>query len=124
MVPKNEGVEVRAENIDERPAQERSEAPKLPFDLDPPEKDSPTKEEGQTVNPTMARTSRNPASGQDFGASSKKDGSTISMTEPEKKPSVRKKLEECKKISEDRQSAKNLAKELDKITPPKKPDVR
>ena len=46
------------------------------------------------------------------------------MTEPEKKPSVRKKLEECKKISEDRQSAKNLAKELDKITPPKKPDVR
>ena len=123
MVPKEKQIEVKAENIDERPPQERNEVPRLNIKTFSSEKE-PAKEEKQTVNPTMARTSRNPASGQDFGASSKKDGSTISMTEPEKKPSVRKKLEECKKISEDRQSAKNLAKELDKITPPKKPDVR
>ena len=37
---------------------------------------------------------------------------------------VRKKLEECKKISDEKQAAKTLAKELEKIAPPKKPDVR
>ena len=123
MVPKKKEVEVQAENIDERPPQERNEAPRLHIVSDPPE-ETPTKEEKQTVNPTMARTSGDPASGQDLGARSKKDGSMISTTEPESRPSVRKKLEECKKISDERQSAKTLAKELEKISPPKKPDMR
>ena len=71
-VPKKDGIEVRAENIDERPPQERSESPRTPEEP-VNEKPSPTKEEGQTVNPTMARTSRDPASGQDFGPRLKKD---------------------------------------------------
>ncbi|MBR2551048.1 MAG: hypothetical protein IKE92_13730, partial [Clostridiales bacterium] len=74
--------------------------------------------------PTMARTSRDPASGQESGKKSKKDETIISTTEPESRPSVRKKLEECKKISDEKQAAKTLAKELEKIAPPKKPDVR
>ena len=36
---------------------------------------APTKEEAQTANPTMARTSRDPASGQDFEKKSKKETS-------------------------------------------------
>lgn len=120
MVPKEKQIAVRAENVDSRPPQERTDAPKEP---DSPEKTS-TKEEKQTANPTMARTSRDPASGQESGKKSKKDETIISTTEPESRPSVRKKLEECKKISDEKQAAKTLAKELEKIAPPKKPDVR
>ncbi len=120
MVPKEKQIAVRAENVDSRPPQERTDAPKEP---DPPEK-TPAKEEKQTANPTMARTSRDPASGQESGKKSKKDETIISTTEPESRPSVRKKLEECKKISDEKQAAKTLAKELEKIAPPKKPDVR
>ena len=122
-VPKKEGIEVRAENIDGRPAPERNDSPKKD-DPTPPENPTPTKEEGQITNPTMARTSRDPASGQESGKKSKKDETIISTTEPESRPSVRKKLEECKKISDEKQAAKSLAKELEKIAPPKKPDVR
>ena len=120
MVPKEKQIAVRAENVDSRPPQERTDTPKEP---DPPEK-TPAKEEKQTANPTMARTSRDPASGQESGKKSKKDETIISTTEPESRPSVRKKLEECKKISDEKQAAKSLAKELEKIAPPKKPDVR
>ena len=120
MVPKEKQIAVRAENVDSRPPQERTDAPKEP---DPLEK-TPAKEEKQTANPTMARTSRDPASGQESGKKSKKDETIISTTEPESRPSVRKKLEECKKISDEKQAAKTLAKELEKIAPPKKPDVR
>ena len=120
MVPKEKQIAVRAENVDSRPPQERTDAPKEP---DLPEK-TPAKEEKQTANPTMARTSRDPASGQESGKKSKKDETIISTTEPESRPSVRKKLEECKKISDEKQAAKTLAKELEKIAPPKKPDVR
>ena len=120
MVPKEKQIAVRAENVDSRPPQERTDTPKEP---DPPEK-TPAKEEKQTANPTMARTSRDPASGQESGKKSKKDETIISTTEPESRPSVRKKLEECKKISDEKQAAKTLAKELEKIAPPKKPDVR
>ena len=123
MVPKEKQIAVRAENVDSRPPQERNEAPRLHIETTPPEKD-PAKEEKQTANPTMARTSRNPASGQESGKKSKKDETIISTTEPESRPSVRKKLEECKKISDEKQAAKSLAKELEKIAPPKKPDVR
>ena len=122
-VPKKEGVEAKVENAEDRPSQERSETPKSQ-ETSTPEKTNPTKEEGQSVNPTMARTSRDPASGQESGKKSKKDETIISTTEPESRPSVRKKLEECKKISDEKQAAKTLAKELEKIAPPKKPDVR
>ena len=106
-VPKKDGIEVRAENIDERPPQERSDEPKAP-DAPVPEKTNPTKEEGQTVNPTMARTSRDPASGQDYGQRSRKDGKATSTTEPEKRPSVRKKIEQAKVVAAEKQAAKVL----------------
>ncbi|MDY6338792.1 MAG: PcfB family protein [Saccharofermentans sp.] len=123
MVPKKEGVEVRAENIDERPAQERSDDPKLPFELDQPDDNSPTKEEGQTANPTMARTSKDPASGQDLGKNSTRS-EKLTGTIPEERPSVRKELERCKEISDKRQTAKQLMKDLEKFAPPSKIDAR
>ena len=123
-VPKKEGVEVRAENIDERPSQERNDAPKEPEEPVQTENPSPTKEEAQTANPTMARTSRDPASGQDFGKSSTKGERQILLVDQDKKPSVRKKLEECKKIADERQPAKDLAKAMQKIVPNKTPDQR
>lgn len=117
-VPKKEGVEVRAENIEERSPQEISETAKVPQNSGPDET-APTKEEGQTVNPTMARTSRDPASGQGFEQRSRKDDRTTSMARPEDRPSVRKKLEEAKKISAEKQVAKDLAKVLQKTSPTK-----
>lgn len=115
-VPKKEDVEVRAENIDERPAPERSDGGKT-TDAPAPEKTNPTKEEGQTVNPTMARTSRDPASGQDFGPRSKKGENTISSTDAEMRPSVREKLEKAKEIAAEKQAAKQLSRMLDKTAP-------
>ncbi len=114
-VPKREGVEVRAENIDERPPQERAEAPKTPDEPAPAKKDAPTREEGQTANPTMARTSRDPASGQDYGQRSRKDEPKIFSADPEKRPSVRKKLEEAKSVAAEKQFTKDLTKMLDKV---------
>lgn len=113
-VPKREGVEVRAENIDERPPQERNEAPKTQDEPAPAKKDVPTKEEGQTANPTMARTSRDPASGQDYGQRSRKDEPRIFSADPEKRPSVKKKLEEAKAVAAEKQFTKELTKMLDK----------
>lgn len=117
-VPKKEGIEVRAENIDARPPQERTipgEAKKDPGS----DETFPTKEEGQTVNPTMARTSRDPASGLGSGQRSRKGNRTTFTVNPEDRPSVRKKLEEAKKISADKQVAKNLVKSLHRSGPPK-----
>ena len=117
-VPKKEGIEVRAENIDARPPQERTipgEAQKDPG-LD---ETFPTKEEGQTVNPTMARTSRDPASGLGSEQRSRKGNRTTFTVNPEDRPSVRKKLEEAKKISADKQVAKDLVKSLHRSGPPK-----
>ena len=112
-VPKKEGIEVRAENIDEKQPQERSDGSKTP-DAPVPEKTNPTKEEGQTVNPTMARTSQDPASGPNFGPRSKKGGSTISSADPELRPSVREKLEKAKVAAAEKQVAKDFMKALDK----------
>ena len=114
-VPKKEGVEVRAENIDERPPQERNEAPKTPDA--PIEKDAPTKEDGQTANPTMARTSRDPASGQDYGPRLKKDERKIFTDAPENRPSVKKKLDDAKAEAAKRQASKELSKMLEKTAP-------
>lgn len=114
-VPKKEGIEVRAENIDERPTQERNVSPKTSDNLTNPVKDEPVKEEPQTANPTMARTSRDPASGQDFDKRSKKDERSILSADPENRPSVRKKLEECKKIAKEKQAAKDMARTVKKV---------
>lgn len=116
-VPKKDGIEVRAENIDERPAPERSDAPKAADAPTPTEKGSPTKEDGQTSNPTMARTSRDPASGQDYGKNSRKEEVKTSSLNPEDRPSVRKKLEEAKAVVAERQASKELSKMLEKTTP-------
>ena len=113
-VPKREGVEVRAENIDERPPQERNEAPKTQDEPVPAKKDVPTKEEGQAANPTMARTSRDPASGQDYGQRSRKDEPRIFSADPEKRTSVKKKLEEAKAVAAEKQFTKELTKMFDK----------
>ena len=117
-VPKKEGIEVRAENIEERSPQERT----IPGELhkEPvPDETFPTKEKGQTTNPTMARTSRDPASGLGSEQKSRKESRMTSMALPENRPSVRKKLEEAKKISADKQVAKNLVKALQKPSPTK-----
>lgn len=115
-VPNKESVEVKAENVEEKPVQERSEAPKAKEEK-VTNKPNPTKEEGQTANPTMARTSRDPASGQNFEKRSKnKDSITIS-DDAEKRPSVRKKLEQAKIIAAERQAAKELTKAMEKTVP-------
>ena len=117
-VPKKEGIEVRAENIDARTLQERTipgETKKDPV----PDETFPTKEEGQTVNPTMARTSRDPASGLGSEQRSRKGDRMTYTVNPEDRPSVRKKLEEAKKISAEKQVAKDLVKALHRSGPPK-----
>ena len=108
-VPKKEGIEVRAENVEERPPQERSETASVPNE---PEKAATTKEEGQTVNPTMARTSRDPASGPSFEQKSKNGASKIFSDDPASRPSVRKKLEDAKKVSEAKQKAKAVIRNI------------
>ncbi len=119
-IPKKEGVEVKAENIDERPAQERNESPKTKEDPIP-EKEAPTKEEAQAVNPTMARTSRDPASGQNFEKKSRDGTRSESVIDPDKRPSVRKKLEECKEVAAEKEASKALEKMFDKVTQKQNP---
>ena len=46
------------------------------------------------------------------------------MVDPEKKPSVRKKLEDCRVIAAEKQASKELMRELEKFAPPKKIDPR
>ena len=106
-VPKKEGVEAKVENAEDRPSQERSETPKSQ-ETSTPEKTNPTKEDGQSVNPTMARTSRDPASGPNSAKKSKNKGSKTKSDDPENRPSVRKKLEKAKVISAERQAARML----------------
>jgi len=113
-IPEKKAVEVRAENVDERPPQERNEALKAP---ESSEKEAPTKEAPQTVNPTMARTSRDPASGQDSGQKLRKDESRTSSVDPDKRPSVRKKLEDAKAVAAQKQASKDLSKLLEKTAP-------
>ena len=120
MVPKQESIDVQAENIDEGQAQERKEPDELPFDFNPSEIKSPTKEEGQTANPTMARTSRDPASGQDSGRKSRKSERTAYTSDTGNRPSVKEKLDECKSKAAERQSVKDLMKSLEKFAPPDK----
>ena len=115
-IPKKEDIEVKAENIDERPPQERSDSKKEP-ETTVPENTVPTKEDGQTSNPTMARTRQDPASGHDLGPKSKRDESMISLTDADTRPSVREKLEKAKVIAAEKQAVKELSKLLDKTAP-------
>lgn len=126
LVPKKDGVEVTAENIDARPSQERSETAKTKESAEPikTEKTSPTKETAQTANPTMARTSRSPASGQGLGQRSKVDEKEKSKLVPEERESVRKKLGVCREIAADQKMARNLNKPPKKISPFHKKDLR
>jgi hypothetical protein len=71
----------------------------------------------------MARTSRDPASGQDLGKNSTRS-EKLTGTIPEERPSVKKELERCKEISDKRQTAKQLMKDLEKFAPPSKIDAR
>ena len=122
MVPKKEGVEVRAENVDEKPSQERTETSKTE---DVAKEESPEpKEESQTANPTMARTSGDPASGQDLERNSRTERKVISSTDPKDKPSVRKKLKECKEIADEQNAGKTLAKTVQKLASKHTPDPR
>ena len=120
MVPKKEGIEVKAENVDKRPSQERHETTVTVTPVTP----EPTKEEPQTVNPTMARTSGDPASGQGFEKSLKTESKETSITDPKDRPSVREKLKECKKIADEENSGKKVTKTFRKITPKPKSDLR
>ena len=122
MVPKKEGVEVRAENVDEKPSQERTETTKT--ETVSKETAPEPKEESQTANPTMARTSGDPASGQDLERSSRTERKVISSTDPKDKPSVRKKLKECKEIADEQNAGKTLAKTVKKLAPKHTPDPR
>ena len=122
-VPKKGAVEVKAENIEERPPQERTETSKE-SEKERPEAKAPVKENGQTENPTMARTSRDPASGPGYKQSLTRDESRTASVDTESRPSVRKKLEEAKKISAEKQAAKELAKTMQKVAPVKNSDQR
>lgn len=78
----------------------------------------------QTANPTMARTSGDPASGQDLEKSSRTERKAISSTDPKDRPSVRKKLKECKEIADEQNAGKTLAKTVRKLAPKHTPDPR
>ena len=65
----------------------------------------------------MARTSRDPASGQNFEKRSKNNDYTTISDDAEKRPSVRKKLEQAKIIAAERQAAKELTKAMEKTVP-------
>ena len=92
-VPKKEGVEVKAENVGERD------------------------EVKPDVNPTTARTKSEPASGRDLGQKSKEDECSTISADPEKRPSVREKLQKAKAISAEKQAAKELAKKVGQQLP-------
>ena len=106
-MPKRSIVEARSAYPDDRPAQERNDSPREGLEPAPVEKvmDTPQKEEGQSVNPTMARTTgKETAFGQGFERSSERISETGSTDL--KRPSVRKELERCKKISESQEATK------------------
>ena len=72
----------------------------------------------------MARTSGDPASGQDLERNSRTERKVISSTDPKDKPSVRKKLKECKEIADEQNAGKTLAKTVQKLAPKHTPDPR
>lgn len=118
MIPEEKALQAKAD----RPSQERKETSKTEAVFE--EKVPESKEESQTVNPTMARTSRSPASGQDLEKKSRTEKSIASMIEPESRPSVREKLKECKKVADEQNTGKALAETVQKLAPKHTPDPR
>lgn len=111
LVPAKTEVDVQAENVDERPEQDRNETEKDKEALAEVEaaKDEPAKEEGQNVNPTMARMTDEKASGQESEPPKKKsrtENGGKSATMARKRKSVKAELEDCKAISAEREAKK------------------
>lgn len=115
-VPKVEGdeIEVRAGGVKE--SRERTDTPMEGTEPAPFEKakDTPTKEEGQTVNPTMVRTIEDPVSGPNSGTLHQLGEEERSMVSDKgfigKRSSVKKDLQKCKKIAESRETMKAIQK--------------
>ena len=117
-VPKQSNIEVRSENVDEKPSQERNDSSRQGMEPAPLDKaaDEPNKEEGQTVNPTMARTTKDPASGHALGNSLVPTDEITSTVD--KRPSVRAELERCRKISEANEALKAVQKATKVVAKP------
>ena len=90
MIPKREGVEVKAEEVEDK------------------------------ANPTTARTSKKPAFGQDFVRGTNKNESLTSSADPEQRPSVRKKLENYRKMASENKSSRSHNHRRKKSFPIKK----
>ncbi len=97
MVPKKAATEVKAENIN-------TSSPEV---------------EHQT-NPTTARTSKKPAFGQDFAGGFQKTRVSTSSADPEKRPSVRKKLERYRAVADSRKTSRSHKKGVKKAIPKRK----
>lgn len=97
MVPKKAATEVKAENIN-------NSSPEV---------------EHQT-NPTTARTSKKPAFGQDFASGFQKTRVSTSSADPEKRPSVRKKLERYRAVADSRKTSRSHKKGVKKAIPKRK----
>ena len=128
-VPKQLDVEVKAENIDERPSRERNDSQRTGVEPAPLEKaeDTPHKEEGQMANPTMARTTRGEAFGPGYESLPVSDRQEEKNTFDDltnKRPSVRKELERCKQISESKEAIKAVQRATMAMAKGIKPDPR
>ena len=90
MIPKIEGIEVKAEEVDNK------------------------------INPITARTSKKPAFGQDSVRKANENEVLTSSADPEKRPSVRKKLENFRKMAAENKTSLNHNKGKNKSFPIKK----
>lgn len=97
MVPKKASTEVKAENINNSSPEVEHQA-----------------------NPTTARTSKKPAFGQDFAGGFQKTRVSTSSADPEKRPSVRKKLERYRAVADSRKTSRSRKKGVKKAIPKRK----
>ena len=123
LIPNCPVKEMEEKTSDGQLPRERNDSPMTGTEPAPVEKakDVPSKEEGQTVNPTMARTANDIAFGQDLEKSSvseSKEGKIISEVFGDKRPSVRAELERCRMISEANEALKAVQKATKTIAKP------
>ena len=113
-VPKAADVEVRAENVDQKEPPQRTDAPDRSMKPAPEQKEEKifSKEEGQTVNPTMARTQEKGKASGHRSERSSDTGKEMMRTidDPHNRPSVRKELEQCKRIADKHNAARQIRK--------------
>ena len=107
MIPKREGIEVKAENIN-------NSSPNTAA------KNESSNEVEHKANPTTARTTKSQAFGQNFVGRSRVTQDPISSADPEKRPSVRKKLEQYKAVAAERKASKSQKKGMKKAIPKRK----